>query len=81
MKLSFGIRFRDFQIISKMPTIGVGREDPHVMVEKSPHSGGETHPQMVEKTTQRWRKNPHGMCERKLLLGRVISQCSILMLN
>lgn len=30
MKLSFGIRFRDFQIISKVPTIGVGREDPYV---------------------------------------------------
>ena len=44
-----------------MATKRMGREDPH--------SGGETHPLMVEKTTQGGGKS-HGVCEGKLLLGR-----------
>ena len=38
----------------------MGREVPHTGGGEAPHGGGEYPHWVVEKATQRWRKNSHG---------------------
>lgn len=46
-------------LVRKGPTMRMGREVPHAGGGEEPHGGGESHIEVVEKATRRWKKNPH----------------------